>query len=59
MNSSRMAKITLNSRLDGRGRLGRHLNGLLDQAETGLARLNWWHDDDDDDDDDVFTLARY
>jgi hypothetical protein len=41
MNSSRMAKIMLNCRPDGRGGLGRHLKGLLDQAETGLSRFNW------------------
>jgi len=32
----------LNYRPDGRRGLGCPLKGLLDEAETGLPRLNWW-----------------
>jgi hypothetical protein len=42
MNSSRMAKTKLNYRTNGRRRLGRPLKRLLDEAETGLLRPNWW-----------------
>ena len=42
MNGNRMAQIMLHYRPDGRRWLGRHLKGMLDQAETGLSRLNWW-----------------
>ena len=28
--------------------LGRHMKGLLEEAETGLSRSIWWHDCDDD-----------
>jgi len=41
MDSSRMAKILLNCRPDGRRRLGRPLKRLLDEAETGLLGSNW------------------
>jgi hypothetical protein len=41
MNSSRMAEIVLNCRPNGGRRLGRPLNRLLDEAETGLSRPNW------------------
>jgi len=41
MNSSRMAKIMLNCRPNGRRRLGRPLERLLDEAETGLSGLDW------------------
>ena len=42
MNSRRMAKTILNCRPVGRRRLGRPLKRLLDEAETGLSRPNWW-----------------
>jgi hypothetical protein len=35
-------KIMLNCRPNGRGRLGRLLKGLSDEAETSLSRTNWW-----------------
>jgi hypothetical protein len=41
MDSSRMAKIKLNFRLNGRKRLERHLKRLLDEVETDLSRANW------------------
>jgi len=41
MNSSRMAKIMLNCRPNGRRRLGRSLKRLLDEAEMGLSGPNW------------------
>jgi hypothetical protein len=41
MNSSRMAKIVLNCRQNGRRRLGRPSKRLLDEGETGLSRRNW------------------
>jgi hypothetical protein len=41
MNSSRMEKIVLNCRPNGRRRLGRPLKRLLDEAETGLSRPDW------------------
>ena len=42
MNSTRVAKIMLNFRPNGRRRLGRLRNRLLDEAETGLSRADWW-----------------
>jgi len=42
MNSSKMANIVLNCRPNERRRLGRALERLLDEAETGLSRPNWW-----------------
>ena len=42
MDSSRMLKIMLNSRPNGRRRLGRPLKRLLGGVETGLLRSNWW-----------------
>ena len=43
MNSSRMAKIVLNCRQNGRRWLGRPLKRLLDKAERGLSRPHsWW-----------------
>ena len=42
MNSSRMAKIMLNCGPNGRRRLGRPLERLLDEAETGLAGPDRW-----------------
>ena len=41
MDSSRMAKIVLNCRQNGRRRLGRPLKRLLDEAETGLSGSDW------------------
>jgi hypothetical protein len=41
INSSRMAKIVLNCRPNGRRGLGSSLNELLDEAETGLSRPKW------------------
>jgi hypothetical protein len=41
MNSTRVAKIMLNFRPNGRRRLGRLRNRLLDEAETGLSRADW------------------
>jgi len=35
--NNKMSKITLNCRSKGRGRLGRPLKRLLDEAETGLS----------------------
>ena len=40
MDSSRMAKIVLNCRPNGRRQLGRALKRLLDEAVTGLSRHN-------------------
>jgi hypothetical protein len=40
MSSSRMAKVMLNCRPDGKGGLGRPLKRPLDEAETGLPRFN-------------------
>jgi hypothetical protein len=40
MNSSRMAKIMLNCKSNGR-RLERPLKRLLDEDKTGLSRPNW------------------
>jgi len=40
MDSSRMTKIVLNCRSNGRKRLGRPLKRLLDEVETGLSRPN-------------------
>jgi len=40
MNNNRMPKIVLNYRPNRRSRLGRPLNRLLDEAETGLSRPN-------------------
>jgi hypothetical protein len=40
INSSKMAKIMLNYRPNGRRRLGRPLKRLLDVAETGLSGPN-------------------
>jgi len=37
IDSSRMAKIVLNCRQNGRRRLGRPLKRLLDEVETGLS----------------------
>jgi len=42
MDSSRMAKIVLNCRPNGRRRLGRPSKRLLDEVETGLSRPDWW-----------------
>jgi hypothetical protein len=42
MNSSRMAKIVLNCRPNGRRGLERPLKRLLDEVETGLSRPDWW-----------------
>jgi hypothetical protein len=39
--SSRVAKIVLNCRPNGRTRFGRPLKTQLDKAETGLSRPNW------------------
>jgi hypothetical protein len=41
MNSSRMAKIMLNYRPNGRRRLGSPLKRLLEEAEIVLSRPNW------------------
>jgi len=41
MDSSRMARIVLNCRPNGRRRLGRPSKRLLDEAETGLSRPDW------------------
>jgi hypothetical protein len=38
--NNKMPKITQNDRPHGRGRLGRPLNRLLDEAKTGLSRPN-------------------
>jgi hypothetical protein len=43
MNSSRMPKIMLNYRPNGRRRLGRPLKRLLDEAETGLSSFSLFH----------------
>jgi hypothetical protein len=40
MNSSRMLKIMLNYRPNGRRRLGRPFKRILDKAEAGLSRSN-------------------
>jgi len=37
-----MPEIMPNYRPNGRGRLGRPLNRLSDEGETGLSRPNWW-----------------
>jgi len=42
MTNSRMSKIMLNCMPNGQGRLGRPLNRLLEESETGLSRSNWW-----------------
>jgi len=42
MNNNRMSKIMLNCRPNGRNRLGRTLERLLDVAGTGPSRANWW-----------------
>ena len=42
MDNNMMPKIMLNCRPNGRRRLGRPLKRLLDEAETGLSRPNWW-----------------
>jgi hypothetical protein len=41
IDSSRMAKIVLNCRQNGRRRLGGPLKRLLDEAETGLSGPDW------------------
>jgi hypothetical protein len=38
---NRVPKVMLNYRPDGRRRLGRPLNRLLGEAETGLSSHNW------------------
>ena len=40
--NNRMPIIMLNYRPNGWRRLGRLLERLLDEAETGLSRPNWW-----------------
>jgi hypothetical protein len=42
MNSNRIAKVMLNCRPFGQRWLGKPLKRLLDQAETGMSRPNWW-----------------
>jgi hypothetical protein len=38
MNSNRIPKIMLNYRPNGRRRLGRRLERIVDEAETGLSK---------------------
>jgi hypothetical protein len=41
MNNNRMSNTVLNYRPNGLRRLGKPLKRPLDEAETGLSRLNW------------------
>jgi hypothetical protein len=42
MDNNRVATIVLNCRPNGRRRLGRPWRTLINEAETGLSKHNWW-----------------